>query len=90
MSGYILNPDSVGDPDQTPRVQLLGYQPGRRSASVGRHVFAPEPDVTDWQGKPGCLHCPLPEGHDIHHLPETSPEARDRDASILGEREEDE
>jgi hypothetical protein len=27
VSGYVINPEAVGDPDETPRVQLFGYAP---------------------------------------------------------------
>lgn len=85
MSGVILNPDAVGDPHQTPRVQLLGAVQRRRA----RHVYTADPQVpADHRGEVPCV-CGAAKRSDLHDLPETTPEARDRDASILGEKEED-
>jgi len=52
-----------------------------------RHVFVPDADTADWAGRPGCRECPLPKDHDIHRVPEMTQAARERDASILGEKE---
>lgn len=85
MSGYIVeNPDAVGDPNATPRVQLLTT----RSRDRARHVYTAADVPPDHRGEVPCR-CGAPRKNDLHNLPETSPEARDRDASILGEKEED-
>jgi hypothetical protein len=52
------------------------------------HVFVPNSDLgTDHKGQRFCAHCPLPEGHSSHTMPETSQAARDRDAAVLGEKQ---
>lgn len=53
------------------------------------HAFRHNTDLgTDHNGKRFCADCPLVEDHPVHDLPETTQAARDRDASILGEKEE--
>jgi hypothetical protein len=87
MSGYVLNPDAVGDPNQTPRVQLWTGQ----HREPTRHVYIPDPDPVAVlvESRRPCASCGMPKQNRVHQLPETTPEARDRDASILGEKEED-
>lgn len=42
----------------------------------------------DFHGKQYCI-CGLVEDHKAHHLPPTPAEARQRDAAVLGEHEEE-
>lgn len=56
---------------------------------VHTHPFLTDPvAAVDWRGRPTCAECYLPKSNSIHELPETTQEARERDASILGEKEE--
>lgn len=54
---------------------------------IVRHVFV-STGVVDWRGEPAeCRECPLPPDHQVHHMPETTPEQRATEARRLGEQE---
>jgi hypothetical protein len=54
---------------------------------VRTHVFQENPDLgTDHKGQRFCACCPLPEGHDIHDLPEQPAHVAAAEARRLGER----
>lgn len=60
-----------------------------KKTRVPTHPFRHNPELgADHNGQRYCADCPLGERHPAHQLPETTQEARDRDASILGEKEE--
>lgn len=57
---------------------------------VGTHAYHADPNgVPDHNGDIGCAECFLPKRNTIHDLPATTQEARDRDAAILGEQNEE-
>jgi hypothetical protein len=86
VSGYVLNPDSVGDPDQTPRVQLLTT----RSRHRARHPYVADPDVpADHKGRRPCATCGLLPDNDLHQLPPTDPAVTEAEARRLGETEQE-
>lgn len=85
MSGYVLNPDAVGDPNQTPRVQLFGATQRRRA----RHVYTADPDVpADHRGDVPCV-CGAARRSDLHDLPPVDPAVAEAEARRLGETEQE-
>ena len=55
---------------------------------VRRHLFVAA-GVTDWSGRQvACRHCPLPQGHEVHRVPELSDEQRAAELRRVGERDE--
>jgi hypothetical protein len=49
------------------------------------HAFWPDGTALDWNGQPGCAHCPLPRDNPIHDVPEPEGDVSGR---VLGEHEE--
>lgn len=64
---------------------------GKRAVQPGAvHTFLANPDLgTDHKGQRYCRRCPLPEGHDIHQLPEQHADISVAEARRLGERDEE-
>lgn len=57
---------------------------------VQTHPYRADPNgAPDHRGDTTCAECYLPRSNRIHDLPETTQAARDRDASILGEKRDD-
>jgi hypothetical protein len=55
---------------------------------VATHAYVADPNgVPDHNDDIGCGECYLPRRNTIHQLPETTQAARDRDAAVLGEKE---
>jgi hypothetical protein len=83
VSGFVLNPDSVGDPSQTPRVQLFTS----RSRDRARHPYTADPDTpADHRGEVPCV-CGARRGSDLHDLPPVDPAVAEAEAARLGETE---
>lgn len=50
------------------------------------HAFWPDATAVDWNGRPGCAHCPLPRDNPIHDVPKPTDDVSDR---LLGEHDEE-
>lgn len=58
---------------------------------VRTHHYQEDPvTAVNHRNEKTCAVCYLPRRNSIHQVPETTQEARDRDAAVLGEKEDDE